>query len=76
MVLKQLIGKFRPRNGWSGALATILEANAKLLSDFDGYQDASLIEFVQGEKVRLAQWIADESQREAAEDRQRNERFE
>jgi hypothetical protein len=76
LVLKQFIGQFRPRSGWGGSLATILEANAKLLDEFDGYQDASLVEFVQGEKVRLAQWIEDERRRETAEDRQRNERFE
>jgi len=76
MVLKQLIGQFRPRSGWVGQLAAILEANSKLLDELDGYLDAGAVEFVKGAKVRLAESIADERRRDTAIDRQRNERFE
>ena len=75
-VLKQFIGQFHPRGGWSSSLAAILESNAKLLDQLDRYPDFAVIAFVRDEKKRLAKGIENEKQRETAFDRRRDERFE
>jgi hypothetical protein len=75
-VLKQFIGQFHPRGGWSGSLVAILESNAKLLDQLDRYPDPAVIAFVRDEKKRLAKVIENEKQRETAFDRRRDERFE
>jgi hypothetical protein len=75
-VLKQFVGQFHPKSGWSGSLAAILESNAKLLDQLDAYPDPTVISFVRDEKKRLAKVIENEKQHETASDRGRDERFE
>lgn len=74
-VLRQLIRQFRP-SGWSGSLAAIIEANAKLLDELDTYPDPAVVEFLAQEKVRLRQAIDHERELEDVTNRQDSERFE
>lgn len=73
-VLDQFISQFMPRGGWSGTLAAILESNVTLLDQLEGVSKLSVV--VPQAKTRLQEWIAGERRREAAMDRQRDERFE
>ena len=75
-VLKQFVGQFHPKSGWSGSLAAILESNAKLLDQLDAYPDPAVVDCVRDEKIRLAKVIEDERRQETALDRRRDERFE
>ena len=73
-VLKQFVFRFGPSSGWSGSLAAILELNATLLDQLGAYPALSTA--IVQEKGRLQEWINSEKSREAASDRQRDERFE
>ena len=62
--------------GWSGSLAAIIESNAKLLDEFATSPDPRVADFVASERVRLRKVVENERQRENADDRARDERFE
>ena len=73
-VLQQFTAQFTPSTGWSGSLASILEANAALLDQLDAFP--ALQKNIKQEKDRLQQWVSGQRSRETARDRQRDERFE
>jgi hypothetical protein len=73
-VLSQFTAHFLPSGGWSGSLASIMEANATLLDQLDAFP--GLQTAIAQEKARVQQWIAKERSRESLSDRERNERFE
>jgi len=73
-VLKEFTGHFMPSGGWSGSLATIIEANATLLDQLGAYP--SLSAAITEQKERASQWIAEERRRESARDHERHDRFE
>jgi hypothetical protein len=74
-VLTVLLKRFRPM-GWSGSRAAVMEANARLLDSLEPLVPPALMSFVADAKTQLEQEIASERQRETAEDRERDERFE
>lgn len=74
-VLEVFIKRFRPMS-WSGSLAALIEANAKLLDSLESLLPPALMPLVADAKVRLARHVADERQRELEWDRARDERFE
>lgn len=74
-VLAVFVERFRPMS-WSGLRAALMEANARLLDSADADLSADLMPFVAEAKDQLAREIASERQRETAEDRARDERFE
>lgn len=74
-VLREFIRRFRPMS-WSGSLATIMAANAKLLDELSGYSDLAFTEFVALEKARLSKKIEADRRAETSADRARDERFE
>jgi hypothetical protein len=74
-VLKQFGHQFMP-SGWTGSLAATIESNAKLLDELATYPDSHVVDFVVSEQVRLRKFVENERQRENAEDRARDERFE
>jgi hypothetical protein len=63
-----------PMGGRGGSLAAILEANGLLLNQLEGYP--ALRTAVAQQKNALRDWVITEKRREAALDRQRDERFE
>jgi hypothetical protein len=75
-ILEQFIAHFWPRGAWAGSRATILEANAKLLDQLNGYSDAALVAFVNLQKVSIAEAVKEERRCETLSDRDRDERFE
>lgn len=74
-LLGEFIRRFRPMS-WSGSLATIMAANAKLLDELDGYSDLAFTEFIARERARLSKEIEAERRTETLADRARDERFE
>ncbi|MFV8638080.1 hypothetical protein ACNRBS_01295 [Ralstonia pseudosolanacearum] len=74
-VLDAFIKRFRP-NSWSGSRAALMEANARLLDDFELDTSSNATAFVARAKATLAQEIAQERQWETEQDRGRDERFE
>jgi hypothetical protein len=74
-VLKRYIGKFQPM-GWSGSQVPPWEANVRLLDSFSDYPDSKIATFAAAEKIRLLGVLDLVRQREAAEERHENERFE
>jgi len=73
-VLQQFVLQFRPRGGWNGSLAAILESNANLLDQLEAYTELSTI--VVQKKEQLQTWIEDERRWEKVSDQKRDERFE
>jgi hypothetical protein len=73
-VLSCFTSQFMPASGWSGSLAAILDANSQLLNQLE--QLPELQPSISQEKLRVRQWIEDTRAREAAHDRQCDERFE
>jgi nitroreductase len=74
-VLKEFVAQFTPMS-WSGSLAAAMEPNLKLLDDLETYPDDKLAAVVAQHRIQLSQFIERERLREAAEDKQRDERFE
>ena len=74
-VIKKFMREFSPV-GWFGSQSAIVESNAKLLDDLAGYLDPLLVEFIRAEKIKLAEAIKAERQREVTIAWQRDERFE
>jgi hypothetical protein len=74
-VLKQFVRQFTPRGVWSGSLASILEANARLLDVLDDVEPAAR-QFIAQERLRLGEIIDAERRRETRQDRVMDERFE
>ena len=74
-VLSVFIKRFRPM-GWSGSLAAMMEANARLLDSLEPHISPSLMPFLTKAKAQLAQEIARRRKRETEIDRVRDERFE
>lgn len=54
----------------------IIEANAKLLDELEGYPDDAVREFISVEKLRLKQTVEEIRRQETELDRRRDERFE
>lgn len=73
-VLSQFTAQFLPSDGWSGSLASIMEANATLLDQLEAFP--ALQAPIGQEKTRVQQWITKERSRETRHDRERTERFE
>ncbi|GBD48126.1 hypothetical protein [Methylopila sp. Yamaguchi] len=74
-VLAVFVERFRPMS-WSGSRAALMEANACLLDNLETVVSASLMPIVADAKARLAREVARARERETAEDRERDERFE
>jgi hypothetical protein len=74
-VLAVFVERFRPMS-WSGSLAAQIEANARLLDDLDEIETPAVKAMVSAAKVNLAAEVTKERERETAEDRARDERFE
>jgi hypothetical protein len=74
-VLSVFVQRFRP-TVWSGSLAALLEANARLLDVLPGDISTELRTAVAEAKARLATEIANTRRYEVEEDRERDERFE
>ena len=74
-VLAVFTERFQPRS-WSGSRAALMEANARLLDLLKAEVSANLVSFVADAKAQLARQVARERERETAEDRARDERFE
>jgi hypothetical protein len=53
-----------------------MEPNLKLLDDLESYPDEKLTAMATQHRIQLSQFIERERLREAAEDKQRDERFE
>lgn len=73
-VLHEYVEQFAPRGVWSGSRAAIMQTNAALLDDLDGF--AGLAAAVAQEKERMRQAIERERRFELACARERDERFE
>jgi hypothetical protein len=74
-VLAAFIRRFRPMS-WSGSLAALIEANARLLDSVESHVPSGLMPFVTEAKAQLAREIARQRQWETEEDRARDGRFE
>lgn len=75
IVLSVFIKRFRPMI-WSGSLAALIEANARLLDHLESLIPANLMPFVSETKAQLAQEVVQMRQWETAQDQERDERFE
>jgi hypothetical protein len=73
-VLKQLIRQFTP-GGWSGSLASVLEANGRLLDHVPTTQPATR-DFIEHERARWTRIVEEERQRETNADRIMDARLE
>ena len=69
------VKRFRPMS-WSGSRAALMEANARLLDCLETDVSASLMRIVADARAQLAREVTRERERETAEDRARDERFE
>lgn len=74
IVLTTFIERFQPSH-WSGSLATIIEANTRLLNDLNEIAP-SLLPLAMGAKSQLLHQVDRERQLETGRDRIGNERFE
>ena len=74
-VMRAFTQRLRP-GVWGGSLATILEANAKLLGEFETQDDLDLATFIEKEKASLLREAAREREFETQHDKSRDERFE
>jgi len=74
-VLELFVRRFIPMS-WSGSRAMIVESNARLLDDLEGYPDPSVVEIVAREKKRLTSVVQAERRAETLADSRRDERFE
>jgi hypothetical protein len=74
-VLTVFIKRFHPTS-WSGSLAAMIEANARLLDSLESLVPSPLMSFVTEAKAQLAQEVAERRQWETKNDRVRDERFE
>jgi hypothetical protein len=74
IVLTTFIERFQPSH-WIGSLATIIEANARLLDDMNEIAP-SLLPLAMGAKSQLLHQVDRERQLETGRDRIRNEHFE
>lgn len=74
-VLAAFVERFRPMS-WSGSRAALIEANSRLLDSLEAETSANLMPVVTEAKTQLAREVARERERETAEDRTRDERFE
>ena len=74
-VLAVFVKRFRPMS-WSGSRAALMEANARLLDCLETDVSASLMRIVADARAQLAREVTRERERETAEDRARDERFE
>ncbi len=74
-VLEVFVERFQPMS-WSGSRASLMEANTRLLDNLDKEIAAKLMPFLAEARAQLMREVAVERERETAEDRARNERFE
>jgi hypothetical protein len=74
-VLAKFIDRFRPTS-WSGSRAALMEANACLLDSLESEVTANLASIVTAAKAQLARDVESERERETAQDRVQDERFE
>jgi hypothetical protein len=74
-VLDQYVKRLSP-SGWVGTYSGALELNVKLLDDFEVHPDPAVVDFVGRAKSRFRDIIEVERNRESAEDKARDERFE
>jgi hypothetical protein len=74
-VLEQLVRRFTP-DGWWGSLATAMETRAQLLDQLVAHENPEIAASAARLKAQLADRIEAERCREAAHDREMDERFE
>lgn len=74
-VLSQFVRRFIPTT-WTGSRAAIIESNARLLKDLQGYRDPLLVEFIAVEEIRLKQHVEREREYESRRYRADIEGFE
>lgn len=75
-IVNRFIGRFQPRGGWSGSLASILEERVKLLAQFRDHADFKFSQHVRAEEIRLQKLIEDTRRWETQQDKSQDERFE
>jgi hypothetical protein len=74
-VMEKFIGRFSPRS-WCGSLATIMEADAKLLDEVRSLNDIELNKYIDQQKARIEKIVVDERRVERMADMERDESFE
>ena len=73
--LKCFVERFSP-HAWSGSRAAIIEANAQLLTNIEGWDDPELARVAREERERLLDEARREKEQEAQWRRREDERFE